>query len=57
MAAVEHTWIGIASVIAALGSATASIISALNGRAVRRIEGQLKQANGQANGKHEDGGS
>lgn len=50
---VEHTYIGIATVIAALGSATASIIAALNARTGKRIEAQLKQANGHANGKHE----
>jgi len=42
----EASWVGLAAVIAAIGSATSAIITALNGRTSRRIEHKLDEANG-----------
>ena len=42
----EHTWIGVAAVIAAIGSAASAIISALNGRKIDKLNGNGQPAKG-----------
>jgi hypothetical protein len=49
----DHTFIGLAAVIAAIGSAAATIISAINGKSIRKIDTKMDEANG-SNGKHEE---
>jgi hypothetical protein len=44
----------LAAVIAAIGSAAATIISAINGKSIRKIDTKMDEANGEPNGKHEE---
>lgn len=46
----NSTWIGVAAVIAAIGSAASSIIGALNARTNKRIEGKVTRIEKNGNG-------